>query len=151
MDMLDSDCVGQMLVHHGELAGHNQVVVVSIPDSSSNTAAAVRVPFPSAIAIALSENPDVKIACPYGNDDASLEVVRVGMITVVPPPFVSALLARKNHTTVEAWQISHPMCVANGWLLSCSPFLNVLRCAMTYITKRNLPIIADALPPYSPR
>ena len=103
------------------------------------------------IATVLAGNPEVTVLGPFKNDGASSEVVRVRRITVVPPPFVSALLARKNHTTVEAWQISHPMCVANGWLLSCSPFLNVLRCAMTYITKRNLPIIAHALPPYSPR
>ena len=68
---------------------------MSLPDSSFNTDAAVRVPFPSTIATDLAGNPDVAVMDPHDNDDASSEVVRVHRITAIPPPFVSTLLARK--------------------------------------------------------
>ena len=144
VSMADSTCIDQTLVQCRELIGQNQAVVASLHDSSFNTAAAVRVPFP---ATALAENPDVTVLGSCNNDEASSEVVHVHRITVVPPPFVSTLLARKNYTVIEAWQITHPMCVENGWPLSCAPFLNFLRCAMTCSTQGNIPIIADTLPP----
>ena len=95
MGIPDSACVGQMLVQHGEVIAQNQAVAVSLPDSSFGAAVAARVPFPSTIVTTLVGNPGVTVMGPYDNDDASSEVVCVHKITVVPPMFVSALLARK--------------------------------------------------------
>ena len=110
----DSTCAGQMLVQHEQLIGKNQDVVVILSCNAFNAIAVVRVPFPSTIATVLVGNPGIALMFPREEGNATSEVVRGRRITVVPPPFISALLARNNHMTVDLWQIVHSVCLAHG-------------------------------------
>jgi len=143
----DHRLTGNMLVQYGELMGNNQPAILHLPDNAFNVAAAVRVPTAAAIETAVAGDPDITVMGPFADNDAASEVVRCRHITVVPPPFVSALLARKDYSAVEVWQIVHPMCVAKGWEESCAPFLNFIRCAMTCSVQGDPPLVARELPP----
>ena len=143
----DHRLTGNMLVQYGELMGNNQAAVLHLPDSAFNVAPAVRVPTAAAIETAVAGDPDITVMGPFADGDAASEVVRCRHITVVPPPFVSALLARRDYSAVEVWQIVHPLCVAKGWEESCAPFLNFIRCAMTCSVQGDPPLVARELPP----
>lgn len=136
---------GNILAQYGELLPGHQAVVVHIPNDSFNATAGVRVPLPATIASAVAADPNVTLVGPYVEDvegaDPVSEVVRGRKIVPIPPPFIAASLARRNIKPIEMWNMVYPRCVAEGWLESCAPFLNFLRCAMTRSVEGESPVV----------
>lgn len=123
MDRPDGDCVGQALVQDREIIGQNQAAVVSLLENSFNALGVIRVTFPVTIVTALVGDPDDTLTSPHEKVDIDSEVVHGRIITVVPPPFVSALLDRNHYVVVDAWQLVQSICVVREWEVSCAPFL----------------------------
>ena len=146
MGLPDSQWVGRNIVLLGDLI-ENQAVMIELHDSAWNMGTVTRVAEHGLVNTTLAGDLTLETMGPFDVDDAGTELVRNRKICAAPPPLVEGLLAIQNLTPRKAYTYVYGRCVAEGWLLSCKPLLDYLRCAMTVSAGGNDPTIWDPQPP----
>lgn len=120
----------------------NHPVLVELPDAAWNRGPVVRVGTPTLIDTALAGDAAIQFMGPFNETDADTELVRTRKISPIPHAFVQGILALgRNATPRQVWAYVYPICVDRGWLVSCAPFLDFLRCNLTITTEGENPAI----------
>ncbi len=142
-----SSWLGTIIAQLGDLIS-NQAVLVELSDNLWNRGPVVRVGSHTLVETALNGDADLQYMGPFNDDDADTELVRTRRICPIPPVFLEGILALgRNASPRQVWAYVYPICVDRGWLESCAPFLDYLRCAMTRTTADENPAIWSEQPP----
>lgn len=142
-----STWLGTIIAQLGDLIS-NQAVLVELSDNLWNRGPVVRVGSHTLVETALNGDADLQVLGPFGDDDADTELVRTRRLSPIPPTFLEGIIALgRNATPRQVWAYVYPVCVDRGWLVSCAPFLDYLRCTMTCTTAGENPAIWSEQPP----
>ena len=120
----------QFFAFKGELV-HNRPTIVAWGNNYFHQTAQHRVPTVAAITAALAGDPNATELGPFTDVDADTEIIRTRGCMFVPPPYVRQFLATGSLTPREAWEQVGTQVVADGHEVSCKPFLDFLRGALT--------------------
>ena len=146
MGLDDSVWTNRNIIQLGDLC-HNQSVMIELADSAWNMGPTVRVGEHALNQTIINGNPETTTVGPFDAADAGTELVRGRKLSILPPPFVEGLLAIADLTPMKAYVYVYARCVAEGWLDSCAPLLDHLRCAITVSVAGDDPAIWDVNPP----
>ncbi len=126
----------------------NHPVIVQLADACWNLGPVVRVATFALVEAALNGDADMRCMGPFNDTDGDTELVRTRRISPLPPAFVQGVIALgRNPTVRQVLEYVYPICVDRGWLVSCKPLLDFLRCNMTRTTAGENPTIwADEAP-----
>ena len=114
----------------GELV-HSRPTIVSWGNQYFHQTAQHRVPTIAAITAALAGDPNATELGPFTVADADTEIIRTRGCVFVPPPYVRPFLVTGSLTPRDAWEQVGTQVVADGREVSCKPFLDFLRGALT--------------------
>ncbi|KAK1736299.1 hypothetical protein QTG54_012899 [Skeletonema marinoi] len=146
MGLDDSVWTNRNIIQLGDLC-QNQSVMIELADYAWNMGPTVRVGEHALNQTIINGNPETTTVGPFDAADAGTELVRGRKLSILPPPFVEGLLAIADLTPMKAYVYVYARCVAEGWLDSCAPLLDHLRCAITVSVAGDDPAIWDVNPP----